>query len=87
MLGILRGFLRGRSVPGKGISQLTSKRAGKNFYKGKGARNMGRHTRKGSFLLEEAKMPTYVVPDLTDFKLKAYVSHTVNKKSPPSPTS
>lgn len=29
----------------------------------------------------DAKLPHYVVPDLTGFKLKPYVAHTVSSKA------
>jgi hypothetical protein len=35
-------------APRAGFTALTSKRGNKNFYKGKGARSTGHHTRKGA---------------------------------------
>ncbi|KAK2655131.1 hypothetical protein Ddye_008183 [Dipteronia dyeriana] len=34
----------------------------------------GFHTRKGGYVVVQEELPNYVVPDLTDFKLKPYVS-------------
>jgi len=82
MLGVFTGFLRGRLVPRTGLSQLTGKRGNKNYYKGKGCRTMGRHTRKGKYILMEEKMPDYMVPDLLGFKLQPYVSHEQPKIPP-----
>lgn len=73
--GLLAAFVRGRRVPRRGFETvLSSKRGNKNFYKGKGVPSMGRHTRKGGYELLERKLPNYVVPDLTGFALKPYVS-------------
>ncbi|CAI5944385.1 unnamed protein product [Closterium sp. NIES-65] len=47
---------------------------------------MGRHTKKGGYILMEEKMPTYLVPDLSNFQLKPYVSHTAPEKPPTSAT-
>ncbi|KAL3696810.1 hypothetical protein R1sor_010886 [Riccia sorocarpa] len=79
-LGILTGLLRGgRLVPRSGYTALTSKRGPKGFYKGKGCKSTGRHTSKGGYILMAEKLPQFVVPDLTDFKLKAYVAHNTPK--------
>ncbi|GJP50794.1 hypothetical protein CLOM_g9957 [Closterium sp. NIES-68] len=86
MLGVLTGLLRGRAVPAKGFKYLTAKRGPKNYYKGTGSRTMGRHTKKGGYILMEEKMPTYLVPDLTNCQLKPYVSHTAPKKPPTTAT-
>jgi large subunit ribosomal protein L41 len=80
-LGILVGLLRGgRAVPKSGIGALTSKRGPRNFYKGKGCKSTGRHTSKGAYVLMEEKLPKYVVPDLTNCKLKPYVAHDTPTK-------
>ncbi|BBN11583.1 large subunit ribosomal protein L41 [Marchantia polymorpha subsp. ruderalis] len=79
-LGILTGLMRGgRIVPRSGLTALTTKRGPKGFYKGKGCKSTGRHTSKGGYILMAEKLPQYVVPDLTDFKLKAYVAHNTPK--------
>jgi large subunit ribosomal protein L41 len=78
-LGILTSLLRGRLLPRKGLTALTTKRGPKGFYKGKGCKSTGRHTSKGGYVLMPEKLPIYVAPDLTDFKLKAYVAHDTPK--------
>jgi len=45
----------------------------KSFYKGRRARAFGVHNSKGRYIM--TKQPEYHVPDMTDFKLKPYVSH------------
>ncbi|KAF9606727.1 hypothetical protein IFM89_028103 [Coptis chinensis] len=74
-LGIIQGI--GRAMRRKrtsSLSILSSKRAPRDYYKGKNCIPTGFHTRKGGYVLVQEKLPNYVVPDLTDFKLKPYVS-------------
>ena len=61
---------------------LTSKRANKNFYKGKGCTKEGRITNKGRFIVDRLKRLELVVPDLTGFKLKPYIAKSASKYSP-----
>ncbi|KAI3992931.1 hypothetical protein MKX01_009674 [Papaver californicum] len=75
LLGLMVGL--GRSMRRKrtsSLSILSSKRAPKDYYKGKNCKPAGFHTRKGGYVVVDEKLPNYVVPDLTDFKLKPYVS-------------
>eukprot|EP00850_Spirogloea_muscicola_P019214 SM000186S04132 [mRNA] locus=s186:266417:266996:+ [translate_table: standard] len=81
MLGVVAGLLRGRRVSPKGLTALTSKRAGKGFYKGKRCLPTGRHTPRGGYLLVKEKLPVYIVPDLAGCELKAYVAHGISKKT------
>ncbi|KAG2176805.1 hypothetical protein INT44_007469 [Umbelopsis vinacea] len=74
MFGVIRGLYRGARR-----EQLTSKR-GHNFYKGTGSGAMGRHTKRGGYLVDWKKVRTYIVPDMTDFTLAPYVSR---KTTPP----
>lgn len=46
---------------------LTTKQAGKDYYKGTGTGSMGSHTKFGAYRIDWSKVRTYVVPDLTDF--------------------
>jgi hypothetical protein len=46
---------------------LTTKRAGKGYYKGKGATKEGRLTSKGRFIADPKKKLELVVPDLEGF--------------------
>ena len=52
---------------------LTTKRAGKGFYKGNGARKEGTVSSKARFTYDPDMVTELVVPDLEGFKLKAYV--------------
>ncbi|XP_074295231.1 uncharacterized protein LOC141623083 [Silene latifolia] len=74
-LGLILGL--GRAMRRKRTSSLdilSSKRAPRNYYKGKNCKPTGFHTRKGGYVVVQEKLPVYVVPDLMDFKLKPYVS-------------
>ncbi|CAK9168289.1 unnamed protein product [Ilex paraguariensis] len=71
ILGLGRAFRRKRT---SSLDILTSKRGPRDYYKGKNCIPTGFHTRKGGYVVVQEKLPNYVVPDLTDFKLKPYVS-------------
>uniref|UniRef100_A0A0D9VID3 39S ribosomal protein L41-A, mitochondrial n=1 Tax=Leersia perrieri TaxID=77586 RepID=A0A0D9VID3_9ORYZ len=75
-LGLILSSL-GKSMRRKRLSSLdilSSKRAPRDYYKGKNCKPTGFHTRKGGYVMVDEKLPRFVVPDLTDFKLKPYVS-------------
>ncbi|XP_077234851.1 uncharacterized protein LOC143877025 isoform X2 [Tasmannia lanceolata] len=65
ILGIGRAMRRKRT---SSLDILSSKRAPRNYYKGKNCKPTGFHTRKGGYVVMDEKLPRYVVPDLTDFK-------------------
>jgi large subunit ribosomal protein L41 len=46
---------------------LTTKGAGKDYYKGTGSGSMGSHTKYGGYRIDWSKVRTYKVPDLKDF--------------------
>ncbi|KAK4753413.1 hypothetical protein SAY87_022211 [Trapa incisa] len=71
ILGLARAARRKRT---SSLDILSSKRAPRNYYKGKNCKPTGFHTRKGGYVVVQEKLPNYVVPDLTGFKLKPYVS-------------
>lgn len=48
---------------------LTTKQGPHNYYKGNRTGSMGRHTKYGGYVLDYKKVRTFVVPDLTDFKV------------------
>ncbi|KAK5010305.1 hypothetical protein LTR28_010689 [Elasticomyces elasticus] len=54
---------------------LTTKQAGKDYYKGTGTGAMGSHTKYGGYLIDWKKVRTYVVPDLEGFMI--YSGHHV----------
>jgi len=59
-------------VPSRG--NLSPKRMPPGFYKGRGVRPIGRHTKKGGYIIDPKKLPAFEVPDLTNCDLKPYVS-------------
>lgn len=61
---------------------LTNKKAKKGYYKGNGATMEGRITSKGKFIADPRKKLQLIVPDLTGFKLKPYISRAVSKLPP-----
>ncbi|KAG9661124.1 hypothetical protein KCU64_g2755, partial [Aureobasidium melanogenum] len=58
---------------------LTTKQAGKDYYKGTGSGSMGRHTKYGGYRIDWSKVRTYCVPDLSDFHLKPFVAENIDK--------
>lgn len=44
-------------------------------------RNYGKVGNKGQFIMDKSKLPFYDIPDLTDFKLKPFVSYHTPKLS------
>ena len=65
--------------------RLTGKDGGRKFYKGRGVRNIGFPTQYGGYVVVPKKIQQYVVPDLTNFELKPYVSNRVDVPDSPGP--
>eukprot|EP01088_Endostelium_zonatum_P006252 TRINITY_DN1835_c0_g1_i1.p1 TRINITY_DN1835_c0_g1~~TRINITY_DN1835_c0_g1_i1.p1 ORF type:complete len:101 (+),score=13.30 TRINITY_DN1835_c0_g1_i1:5-307(+) len=59
--------------------RVSTKHTTRGLYKGVGCRRLGRHTRKGRYIVNPLRIPEYVVPDLTGFELKPYVSKNTPK--------
>ena len=67
---LLTVFRRGfRSAPLRGSKVLTTTRAKKGYYKGKGVLPPGHHTKHGGYRLLPHKLPRYIVPDLSGFNV------------------
>uniref|UniRef100_A0A803NBD6 Mitochondrial ribosomal protein L27 n=1 Tax=Chenopodium quinoa TaxID=63459 RepID=A0A803NBD6_CHEQI len=66
ILGLARSMHRKRT---SSLDILSSKRAPRNYYKGKNCKPTGFHTRKGGYVGVQEKLPNYVVPDLTHSKV------------------
>jgi large subunit ribosomal protein L41 len=49
---------------------LTTKQAGKDYYKGNRTGAMGWHTKYGGYLINYKKVRTYVCPDLAGFNVR-----------------
>lgn len=65
------------------LPALNSKRGNKNFYKGRGAPSTGVHTPRGTYQQDPARIASlvFVAPDLTNTKLRAYVSSKTRQQS------
>ena len=53
---------------------LTTKKAGKGYYKGKGGTTEGHFGKGGRFVRDKTKMLELVVPNLEGFKVRTYQS-------------
>ncbi|PFH34234.1 putative 60S ribosomal protein L27 [Besnoitia besnoiti] len=60
--------------PSKGRGPLLAKYASSGFKKGFGAVGLGRHTKKGFFIINPMLVPMFKVPDLSNCNLKCYVA-------------
>ncbi|KAJ5246042.1 hypothetical protein N7468_001025 [Penicillium chermesinum] len=61
--------------------RLTTKQVGGGYYKGTRTGSMGHFEKKGKYVLDWAKIRTYVAPDdLDDFNLTPFVSNQVDPK-------
>ncbi|KJP88907.1 hypothetical protein AK88_01401 [Plasmodium fragile] len=56
--------------PSKGKGPLIAKYAPVGFKKGFGAIGLGRHTKKGFFIINKMLVPNFRVPDLSDCKVR-----------------
>ena len=74
--------LLARAAKRVGFLKLTTKRARKGYYKGKGAIPTGRHTKAGNYIVLKHKAPNFILPevDLASFPLKPYVAKNVPKR-------
>ncbi|XP_077005026.1 large ribosomal subunit protein mL41 [Tamandua tetradactyla] len=74
-MGLLTGVTRGLVRGADRMSKWTSKRGPRTFYKSRGAKGTGVHASDWKFVKIKERVPEFVVPDLTGFKLKPYVSY------------
>ena len=81
-LGLITGLARAmRKKRNSSLNILTSKKGPRDYYKGKNCKSTIFNTRKDGYVLMEEKWRRYIVPDLTGFKLKPYVAHTMSTKA------
>ncbi|XP_070811893.1 large ribosomal subunit protein mL41 [Pituophis catenifer annectens] len=76
---VTRGLVRGADR----MSAWTSKRGPRTFFKSRGCKVFGSITPSRKFRLIKDQVPVLMVPDLTGFKLKAYVSYRAPAGSEP----
>lgn len=82
-----RRFVRGGGgIARKGNAWLHPKHGPRFYYKGNRARRLGRHTRKGKYLVDwKNKVPIFEVPDIVNTELRPYVSASTPKVNVPPP--
>ena len=68
-IGSIRYFSKFLSRSAGKRIPLTTKRAKKGFYKGKGSTKEGNLTSTARFVMDRSKMLELVIPDLTGFKV------------------
>lgn len=56
---------------------LTTKHGNKNMYKGTRSSGIGKHTKRGKYIIDWMKVKTFVVPKVTNESLKPLVSCNV----------
>ncbi|KAM6431360.1 large ribosomal subunit protein mL41 [Liasis olivaceus] len=76
---VTRGLVRGADR----MSAWTSKRGPRTFFKSRGCKVFGYITASRKFRLVRDQVPVLVVPDLSGFKLKPYVSYRAPAGSEP----
>lgn len=76
---VTRGLVRGADR----MSAWTSKRGPRTFFKSRGCKVLGSITSSRKFVLVKDRVPVLMVPDLTGFKLKPYVSYRAPAGSEP----
>ncbi|XP_015278609.1 PREDICTED: 39S ribosomal protein L41, mitochondrial [Gekko japonicus] len=82
-MGLLGELTRGLVRGADRMAPWTSKRGPRSFNKGRGAKNAGFLTKNRKFQLVQEMVPKLVVPDLTGFKLRPYVSYRAPAGSEP----
>lgn len=82
-MGLLGELVRGLVRGADRTAAWTSKRGPRTFHKGRGTKRLGFVISNGKFRLVPAMVPRLVVPDLSGFKLKPYVSYRAPAGSEP----
>ncbi|KAM9325309.1 large ribosomal subunit protein mL41 [Gastrophryne carolinensis] len=74
-MGLLQNLVRGLVRGSDRMAEITSKMGPRSFNRGRGAKKMGYLTPNRKFVKVKEMVPEYIVPDLTGFKLRPYVSY------------
>eukprot|EP01135_Chromosphaera_perkinsii_P008463 Nk52_evm31s1360 gene=Nk52_evmTU31s1360 len=82
MLGITVQMVRGATRR----IRYTGKWGNKQYYKGVGCKPTGYHKKNGGYQVLPNRVPAYIVPDMTDCKLKPYLPKNLEapKVNPPT---
>lgn len=75
LVSLLSSMARTRQVPRTGWKVLTSKQK-RDLNKGKRSMKAGFLDNLSNFRLVPSMLPQYVVPDISNFKLKPYVAYS-----------
>ncbi|XP_068105973.1 large ribosomal subunit protein mL41 isoform X2 [Hyperolius riggenbachi] len=74
-MGLLQNLVRGLVRGSNRMAEITSKMGPNSFNRGRGAKKTGFLTSNRKFVKIKEMVPEFIVPDLTGFKLKPYVSY------------
>ncbi|KYO23070.1 large ribosomal subunit protein mL41 [Alligator mississippiensis] len=74
-MGLLAALTRGLVRGADRMAEFTSKRGSRFHNPGRGCKRIGFLRKDRKFCLIQEMIPEFVVPDLTGFKLKPYVSY------------
>ncbi|XP_073455922.1 large ribosomal subunit protein mL41 [Aquarana catesbeiana] len=78
-MGVLQNVVRGLVRGSDRLAEITSKMGPNAFNRGRGSKKTGYLTSNHKFVKVKEMVPQFIVPDLTGFKLRPYVSY----KAPP----
>uniref|UniRef100_A0A8C5R4C0 Mitochondrial ribosomal protein L41 n=1 Tax=Leptobrachium leishanense TaxID=445787 RepID=A0A8C5R4C0_9ANUR len=78
-MGLLHNLIQGLVRGADRTAAITGKRGPKSFNRGRGSKITGYRTSSRKFVMVKEMVPEIIVPDLTGFKLRPYVSY----KAPP----
>ncbi|XP_019396070.1 PREDICTED: 39S ribosomal protein L41, mitochondrial [Crocodylus porosus] len=85
-MGLLAELTRGLVRGADRMAEFTSKCGSRFHKKGRGIKGMGFKVKGRRFRLIQEMIPEFVVPDLTGFKLKPYVSYKAPEGEEPALT-
>ncbi|XP_018414856.1 PREDICTED: 39S ribosomal protein L41, mitochondrial [Nanorana parkeri] len=79
IMGLLQNVVRGLVRGSDRMAEITSKMGPNSFNRGRGTKKMGYLTSNRKFVKVKEMVPQFIVPNLTGFNLKPYVTY----KAPP----
>ncbi|CAI9534984.1 unnamed protein product [Staurois parvus] len=78
-MGVLQNVVRGLVRGSDRMAEITSKMGPKSFNRGRGTKMVGYLTSNRKFVKVKEMVPQLIVPDLTGFKLRPYVSYKASE--------
>ncbi|XP_075762131.1 large ribosomal subunit protein mL41 [Pelodiscus sinensis] len=85
-MGLLSALARGLVRGADRMAEFTSKRGPRTHRKGRGAQRVGFLGAGRGFVRVRAMVPEFVVPELSGFRLKPYVSYRAPRGAEPPPS-